>query len=222
MNEIRDVETPENLPKPRPGRFSSTVLIGIERVLDDMAYRDAFAKAMAMTDAMEFDYAKKFPENSEEREAVIRVFAHVRRSEAEFFRHSYSKLRELFDDEIGYLKFKEAPTGKPAEKTVVLWDIDESVVYNDARIKKSYVRPAFFPLMELLRTVRPDVRHGILTSRGDDRLKLQLSGKEPHYPLTDLEGVFDSEYLFGKQTYEGANLGAWYGFYVSRDETERV
>lgn len=195
MNEIRDVESSENLPRPWAGRFSSTVR-GIERALDDMAYRDAFAKAMSMTDAMEADYAGQFATESEERESVKRIFAHVRRSEAEFFRHSYSKLRELFDDELGYLKFKDAPTGKPAEKTVILWDIDESVVYNDARIKKSYVRPAFFPLLELLRTVRPDVRHGVLTSRGDDRLRLQLADQEPHYALTDLAGVFDSQYLF--------------------------
>lgn len=164
MNEIRDVESSETHPKSRFGGASSTIR-GIERALDDMAYRDAFAKAMSMTDAMEADYAGQFAKDSEDRESVKRIFAHVRRSEAEFFRHSYSKLRELFDDELGYLKFKDAPTGKPAEKTVILWDIDESVVYNDARIKKSYVRPAFFPLIELLRTVRQDVRHGVLTSR---------------------------------------------------------
>lgn len=164
MNEIRDQQIPENLSAPDAGRFSS-VNRGIERALDDMAYHDAFALAMSTTDVMEADYSGQFPEGSEEREAVKRVFVHVRRSETEFFRHAYAKIRELLDDELGYLKFKEAPTGRSAEKTVVLWDIDETVVYNDARIKKSYVRPAFFPLLELLRTVRPDVRHGILTSR---------------------------------------------------------
>lgn len=174
MNEIRDVETPGNLPKPSSGRLSSTVR-GIERALDDMDFRDAFVTAMSMTDAMKADYAGRFRPESEERAAVERVFARIRVSEAEFFRHTYSKLRELFDDELGYLKFKDAPTGKPSEKTVVLWDIDESVVYNDGRIKKSYVRPAFMPLLELLKTVRPDVTHGILTSRGNDRLRKQLS-----------------------------------------------
>lgn len=221
MNEIRDVESSENLPKPESGRFSSTIR-GIERALDDIAYHDAFAKAMSMTDAMEADYAGQFAEGSEDRESVKRIFAHVRRSEAEFFRHAYSKLRELFDDELGYLKFKDAPTDKPAEKTVVLWDIDETVVYNDARIKKSYVRPAFFPLLELLRTVRPDVRHGVLTSRGHDRVRWQMTGWEKSYAITELNDEFDPEYVFGSESYKDANLGSWTPFYVSREETERT
>ena len=195
MNEIRDTETPESLPTPKSGRLSSTVR-GIERALDDMDFHKAFALAMSMTEAMEADYAGQFPLESEEREAVKRIFARVRMSETEFFRHAYDKIRELLDDELGYHKFKDSPTGKPAEKTVVLWDIDETVVYNDARIKKSYVRPAFVPLVELLKTVRPDVAHGILTSRGDERLRLQLAGAEPHYGLSDLAGVFDENYLF--------------------------
>lgn len=213
---------------PVTGASSVTGLTGkngeaVNRLIEENAYRKALAETLAATDAMEAERAARFPEGSEERETVNRVFARVRKAETEFFSHVYETMSAfLADSGAEFVKFKERPACSIPKKTVVLWDVDETVVYNDARVKKSYVRPAFFPLIDLLREKFPDVEFGLLTSRSVPRLDRQLADPEMEHSIACISHLLNPRYVFGKDSYEQTNLGAWRNFYVSKEESERM
>lgn len=212
---------------PASGASSVAELTGgnkeaVDRLVPDNAFRKGLSKTLAATDAMEAEYVAKFSIGSPERETVSRVFAQVRKAETAFFTHVYGSFSRLLSDGTDFVKFKERPVCATPERTVALWDVDETVVYNDARVKKSYVRPAFFPLAELLKETWPGLEFGLLTSRSVPRLDRQLTDPEMDHSISGISAVIDPRYVFGRETYESANLGVWRTFYVSGDEGERM
>ncbi len=82
--------------------------------------------------------------------------------------------------------------------TVVLWDIDETMVFNrdldnDPTKTTSCPRPVLLPFLDHLAQTYPKISMGILSTRGFEAIKDQLEGKRERNNIPFLKPYIDSK-----------------------------
>lgn len=209
-NPIR-MEILENERTPSPVSWHSDVVATLENTAEGQNVLFTYElKRQEVIDAVfsrKKTYVERFPEDDEMQARIARVFLKILESELAFFDHVFQGVYRLSRNRSEFFsKSRKLPELAMPESTVLLWDIDGTIAEGNHETFATIIRPAFLPLMELLAGAFPELRHGILTSRSQERLTEQLEDPEIGYTLVGIREIFEPEYVFSNDRFFMTNM----------------
>ncbi len=126
-----------------------------------LTYTEGRREVLAAVEKIEMLHQKLFPKMAHSQEAR-RIFQKMRSAEIAFMEHVFRKAQDFITNrDVNARKIKDSMN--PPDSVVLLWDVDETIADRDSFKRRSTIRPAFIPLVNVLNRTFPYVRHGILS-----------------------------------------------------------
>jgi hypothetical protein len=188
-----------------------------------LAYEERRQEVVKNIGVIELAYARLSANKPERLRKLNRIFEIMRFNEIAFMEHVFRRVRPLIAGRDAHIKkFKESPDVPFAESVVLLWDVDSTIADGDREKMRSTIRPAFVPLMKLLKETFPHLKHGILTARDNQSISKQLIDPRASFSISSVGHLFDQEHVFSSKDFANIRLGKRQKLYVSGHEPERI